>query len=73
MIEKTKEESPYQIYYNVYCGDCDDELCIVKRKDAANKKMSIHGKKLVLPNDNVREAMWRCAKLRDLLKNYYMD
>ena len=73
MNEEVMEESPYQVYLNIYCTECSDEHCIVKRKEAVNKKMTIHGKELVLPRNDIREAVWRCAKLRDLMRNYYKD
>ena len=67
-MTEEKEESPYQIYYSIYCDECYDGNCVIKKKE----KNDIKSENILWRSD-VRNAINECAKLRDLLRNYYRD
>jgi len=71
-MTEEKEESPYQVYYSMYCCDeCNDNKCLIKRFININKRNE--DKDELLNQSDIRDVILDCAKLRDLIRNYYKD
>lgn len=64
--KEEKEESPYQIYHSIYCDECYDGNCVIKKTSDVEREN-------ILWRSDVRSAINECAKLRELMRNYYKD
>lgn len=82
--DESREESPYQVYIDMYCSECADKDCIIC-KDLKNLNEHIKELKNIKDpkfnsedfindiniNNEVRNIVHECAKFRQMNENKY--
>lgn len=82
--DETREESPFQVYINMYCSECADSDCIVCKDIKVLNRNLAELKKIEVPknnsedfiiyiniNDEVRNIIYKCIKIRQINENKY--